>query len=520
MTAIPVGDDGKAAQRFTESKPSQATMGKVAEAAEEAKATATAGARGKSYITWMALALMTTGSVASLRPAATMGVYGLASVGLYVLPAIVFLVPTALVSAELASGWSGGVYRWVSEGISPKAGMFAAWNQFSMTIFYYPSLLSYVASVLAYVIAPDLASNGAYTALIIIGVFWLGVLVSLRGGIGVIAKLASSGLLLGTLVPATLLVVLGIIFLGQGNASAAPMGASHLLPAWAGLSSVVLIVSNFTAYAGMEMNAVHVNDLRKPATEFPRAIFLSIPLVLVILVLPPLAISWVVPSQNLSLTAGVMQAFDSIAGHFGIDWLTPIVGVGIAAASITGFLTWLSGPSKSLLLVGRSEGFLPPFFQRTNKAGVQQNILVVQGVFTTFLALLFAFVPSVSSGYWIFMTITTQVYLTVYLLMFVAAVRLRRNQPDHPRGYRTPALAFQCAVGFLAALAAFIIAFDPPSSFGSGSTLSFVAMVGSGVLVLGLLVPLAFLKFRKPSWKQDEVVDPSAPNAPAPATPS
>jgi hypothetical protein len=29
---------------------------------------------------------------------------------------------------------------------------------------------------------------------------------------------------------------------------------------------------------------------------------------------------------------------------------------------------------------------------------------------------------------------TTQVYLIMYVLMFVAAVRLRRDQPDHRRG--------------------------------------------------------------------------------------
>lgn len=67
-------------------------------------------------MTWVTLALMTTASVASLRSAPTMAVYGLACVFLYVVPALVFLMPTALVSAELASGWNGGVYRWVSEG--------------------------------------------------------------------------------------------------------------------------------------------------------------------------------------------------------------------------------------------------------------------------------------------------------------------------------------------------------------------------------------------------------------------
>ena len=103
-----------------------------------------------------------------------------------------------------------------------------------MTLFYYPSLLSFVAATLAYVIAPDLAASGVWTAIVIITVYWLGVLVQLRGGIGVIAKLASSGVLIGTLIPGALLVTLGIVYLAQGNPSAAPMDAEHFLPEWAG----------------------------------------------------------------------------------------------------------------------------------------------------------------------------------------------------------------------------------------------------------------------------------------------
>jgi hypothetical protein len=82
---------------------------------------------------------MTTASVASLRSAPTMAVYGLACVFLYIVPAIVFLMPQALVAAELASGWSGGVFRWVSEGVSPRWGLLAVWCQFAMTIFSYPT---------------------------------------------------------------------------------------------------------------------------------------------------------------------------------------------------------------------------------------------------------------------------------------------------------------------------------------------------------------------------------------------
>ncbi len=256
------------------------------------------------------------------------------------------------------------------------------------------------------------------------------------------------------------------MFLGQGNASAAPMTADNLLPAWAGLASLVLIVNNFLSYSGMEMNAVHVSSLRNPGKEFPRSMFLAMGLVLLIFILPALAISWIVPAEQLSLTAGVMQAFDAVFAEFGTQWLTPIVGIMLVAASLGGMLTWLAGPSKGLLLISRQEGYLPPFLQRLNKHGVQQNILVTQGLVTTVIALAYAFIPDVSSAYWIFSVITTQVYLIMYLLMFVAAVRLRRSQPDHPRGYRAPMLVGLCGVGFAASLAALLIGFIPPSQFG------------------------------------------------------
>ncbi len=454
-----------------------------------------------SYISWVALAMMTTSSVASLRAAPTMAVYGLACVFLYLLPAVVFLLPTSLVSAELASGWDGGVYNWVSQGISKPMGFLAVWCQFAMTIFYYPSLLGFVASTLAYVINPDLATSGVWTACVIVVVYWSGVWVSSRGTKGV-AGLASGGLIIGTLIPGVVLVVLGVVFLGQGHPSAAPMNASHLLPAWAGLSSLVLIVNNFLSYSGMEMNAVHVSSLRKPAKEFPRAMFLAMGLVLLIFILPALAISWIVPADELSLTAGVMQAFDAVFANFGIQWLTPIFGIMLVSASVAGMLTWLAGPSRGLLLISRQEGYLPPYLQKLNKNGVQQNILVVQGLVTTVIALGYALIPDVSSAYWIFSVITTQVYLIMYLLMFVAAVRLRRNDPDHPRGYRAPMLVGLCGIGFAASLAALLVGFIPPSQFGGSNPASYLIIVAGGALGLGLLVPFLFYRFRKPSWKQ------------------
>ncbi|MDF2508059.1 MAG: putative transporter [Microbacterium sp.] len=467
------------------------------------------------FISWIALALMTTSSVASLRPAPTMAVYGLASVFLYLVPAIVFLLPTSLVAAELASGWKGGVYNWVATGISKPMGFLAVWCQFAMTIFYYPTLLGFVASTLAYVINPELASNGVWTALVIMVCYWSGVFISSRGTKAV-AGLAGGGLIIGTLIPGAILVLLGAVYLGQGNPSAAPMTAANLLPQWAGLASLVLIVNNFLSYSGMEMNAVHVSSMRNPSKEFPKAMFFAMGLVLLIFILPALAISWIVPADELSLTAGVMQAFDLVFANFGWQWLTPIIGIMLVAASLGGMLTWLAGPSRGLLLISREEGYLPPFLQKMNKHGIQQNLLVTQGIVTTIIALGYALIPDVSSAYWIFSVITTQVYLIMYLLMFVAAVRLRRRYPDQPRGYRAPMLVSLCGVGFAASLAALLVGFVPPSQFGGGNPIVYFFIVAGGALGLGLLVPFLFYRFRKPSWKQPvtaEADDSGAPSA-------
>jgi hypothetical protein len=92
----------------------------------------------------------------------------------------------------------------------------------------------------------------------------------------------------------------------------------------------------------------------------------------------------------------------------------------------------------------------------------------------------------------------------MYLLMFVAAVRLRRRQPDHPRGYRAPMLVGLCGVGFAASLAALLIGFIPPSQFESGNVGVYLLIVGGGALGLGLLVPYLFYRMRKPSWKTVE----------------
>lgn len=444
--------------------------------------------------------MMTVGSVGYLGSAPATSVLGLASVFVYVAPALLFLLPVSLVAAELASGWPGGVYNWVEEGVSAPMGLLAVWCEFAQTIFYYPALLAYVAGTLAYAVDQPLAGNGVYNAVIIIVLFWGGVLLSSRG-VALVAELSSRGTLIGTLIPAAILVALGVAYLLQGNPSAAPMTAHHLLPAWAGLGSIVLVVNSFFTYAGIEINAVHVDELRNPGRDYPKSIFLAMALVLAVFILPTLAIAWVIPADQISFTAGVMQAFNALLSHFGLGFAVPLIAIALAVGALAGMMAWLDGPSEGLLRIGREQGFLPPYFQRVNDKGIEVRILAGQGTVITFIALLYAFIPSVSHAYWIFAVMATQVYLIMYVLMFIAAIRLRRVQPDHHRGYRAPALGLLCLLGAVSSVAALVIGFVPPSQFGQSSPLVYAVAILAGILVIGILPPLLMDRLRKPGWK-------------------
>jgi amino acid transporter len=331
-------------------------------------------------------------------------------------------------------------------------------------------------------------------------VFWASVFVAARGQVTA-DKLASWGIVIGTLIPGLLLVVLAGIYLVQGAHSAAPLNRHHLLPPWHGLTSIVLVINGFFTYAGVEVNAVHVDDLRNARREFPRAIFLAVILILLVFIPPTLAISVAVPSQHISLTAGVMQAFHNLLHHFSIGFLEPVVAIGLVVASLSGLLDWLTGPSTGLVRIGRERGYLPPYFQQVNANGVQLRILVAQGLLITVIGLLYALGPSVSSAYWVFAALATEVYLIMYVLMFVAAVRLREHRPKHPRGYRAPALMTVCLVGVVASLAASIVGLFPPSQLGHASTPLYVSALLAGVLLIGVLPPALLHRLRRPEWK-------------------
>ena len=148
---------------------------------------------------------------------------------------------------------------------------------------------------------------------------------------------------------------------------------------------------------------MHIDELRNPSRDYPKSIFLALGLCLAVFIFPTLAILWVVPSHQISFTAGVMQAFNRLLTHFGLAFGVPVIAIALAVGALAGMLAWLDGPSEGLLKIGREQGFLPPYFQRVNRQGHRgAHPWAAEGIVITASALLYAFIPSVSHAYWIF----------------------------------------------------------------------------------------------------------------------
>jgi len=244
--------------------------------------------------------------------------------------------------------------------------------------------------------------------------------------------------------------------------------------------------------------------VKDPKRDYPRATFLAAAIAIIVLILGSLAIAVVVPQKDISLVAGIMEAFTLFLDHFGLKWMIPLIAVFIALGSLGELCSWIIGPSKGLLTTAK-DGNLPPFLQHVNKNGVPTHILMVQAAIVTVLSFIFLFMPTVSSSYWILSALCILLYLIMYVLFYISAIKLRYSRPNVPRPYKVPGGNFGmwivAGIGIFGAIFTLIIGFFPPSQLKTGNIYFYEGFLITGVTVM-CLAPLVISYLKKPSWKR------------------
>ncbi|HET9843943.1 MAG TPA: amino acid permease, partial [Gammaproteobacteria bacterium] len=212
-------------------------------------------AEKKQILGVFALAMINVAAIVSLRNLSIMVEYGFACVFYYVAATLCFFIPTALVCAELATGWpkAGGLYRWVSEAFTPEVGFLAVWYAWMLSIAWFPTVLTFTASAIAYLIDPALIKNNHYMISVMLSIFWIATFINFRD-MKTSSWVSSIGVILGTIIPGILIIGLGFVWLILGHPTKIETTWQSIIPEF-NVGSMVFFAGVILSLAGMEMSA-------------------------------------------------------------------------------------------------------------------------------------------------------------------------------------------------------------------------------------------------------------------------
>jgi amino acid transporter len=452
-----------------------------------------------SGLTTFALVMLITGAVDSIRNLPAAAWFGSSLIFFFVFSAIVFLIPTALVSAELTASCSdkSGIYQWVKLAFGEKLAFLAIWLQWINNLVWFPTILSFIAGVIAYLIDPALAQNKIYLVTVILITFWSLTVLNFKG-IHVSAKFTTFCAIVGMIIPMTLIIALAVAWILLGKPPQIHFTLENIFPAFSSTHSWISLTAIMTAFSGIELAAVHIKDVNNPQKTFPKALYISVWMILVTMILGSLAIAIVLPRNQINLVNGVMQAFTSFFEAYHIAWVMPIITVMILIGSLGGIISWVISPAKGLLQAAQL-GYLPKFFKRENEYGVATNLLLTQAVIVSLVCIPFLLIPSVSGSYWFLTALSTQLYMLMYILMFLSCLMLRIKLKDQPRAFMIPGgnwgVWLVCFLGLIGCVITLIVGFFPPRELNVGSPFYYEILFCCGITIM--IAPVVFFYIYK-----------------------
>lgn len=446
----------------------------------------------KKSLGFFTLAMMSVAAIVNLRSIPLMASLGYQAVFFYLLAALAFLVPSVIVCASLARAYpqAGGIYSWIKQAFGEPLGFFAIWSEWLNNLISFPATASFIAVTILYVFYPDLAQNKIVVFGFLTSILWL---VSFYNCLGIVAssRLNILGAILGTLLPATVIIGLAIIWLMRGFPSQIHFSSAQVIPPLQ-LSSFVVLTSVFSSYAGMQVTAFHAPNVRNPQRDFPLGMITACILIIGVTLLSALAIAYVVPSQEITLTAGVMQGFHYFFTAFNLPWATGILGGLIILSGLSSLAAWLLGPARGLAVAAAHSDIFRSFAGE-NRRGIPVKLLMFQAALATGLAVIFVFLPSINQAFWVLIVLTSQLVLIMYILLFASGIRLIKKNSGKFSGVGLGIKRIFCGLGIAASLLAYLLGFYPPEQLHFQYLWQFEAFIVAGNAIY-ILLPIVIYR--------------------------
>jgi len=430
------------------------------------------------------MVLFTVSAILLLDTLAAAASIGASSIFWWVFLGIIFFIPFALICAEMGCSYpeQGGIYAWTRDAFGPRWASRVTWCYWVNTAIWIPALYVLFAGVFKQMFIPDLSMGWQIT--LGIALTWIAVLVNVVT-LDVGKWVPNAGAVLKVLI--FLALILGAFNYIHENGLANSMAWDDLKPDCG--SSLQYIPAIIYGMLGFELVSAGSKEMTNPARDVPRAVFISGIIILLLYILGTLAVLAAIPVSDINLVEGLV---DTLTQFFGGSALGEAFVILLGSAAIFTFfsnsVTWALGCNRASAEAAM-EGELPSVFAIESKTrGTPVGSAVLMGLVSTTTLLLYGFLSGSNEDlFWSLFTFSAVIFLLPYEGMVLAFLKMRQEDPDHPRPFQIPfglPMARLCAwtCETVLALSIVLFMFVP----GEGIQLS---------VVLGVTVMLALGEF-------------------------
>jgi amino acid transporter len=441
--------------------------------------------------------LFNIATVLGPRWIAAAGHNGTSSISLWVIAAIFFFVPGALVINELSSRFpeEGGLYAWSKEAFGDFHGFIAGWTYWIYTVFYFPGLLLASASMAAYIMGgrgAALAQDRTFLLSVSLGLLLVAVVLNIIGlNIGKWLQNAGG---VGTYVPLVILAIVALIVTLR-HGSATHFTLHNMMPTLD--FGTVSFWSNIAfAFTGLELVSAMSEEVRDPQRTLPRAVFGAGALIALMYIAGTFAVLALMPAQNVDPQSGVFSAITVGSTVLGIGFLGMVAAVLVTVGNAGGVGSTVAGIARVPFVVG-IDRYLPAAFGKIHPKWKTPYIsILVQAILSgTILVLSQIQSKSVLIGYQLVVSAAIILYFIPFLYMFAAIIKLaaRNDRKQNTHAVLVPGGkvgVWICGtLGFIVVALGIGLSFVPPGETAGTFSYELQLILGTGASVLiGLML--------------------------------
>jgi amino acid transporter len=423
------------------------------------------------------LVLFNVSAVAGIRWLAAAAQVGPGSLTLWLLAALTFFLPSALVIASLSARFpeEGGFYIWTKRAFGAWHGFLAAWVYFVSNILYFPTLLLSGVAMASFMFGESgvkYSENALYAIPATLAALWVAILTNLVGlRVGKWPSLLGGG---SAYLVALLLCILGLLAtLRYGSAT----HFTNLIPdvSWSNLNFWSQIAF---AMVGLELAPILGGEIQNASKTIPRAAWISGLLCAAFYMAGTAAMLALLPPSRINPMTGLAQAGDVAGARFGANWLSPCFALLITVGVLGQLNSFIAGNSRLPFAMGLDH-YLPAAFAKVHPRWRTPYVsILIQGVFSTIFLLLAELGENLRAAYQIMVDMTVIVTLIPFVYIFASGMKFGQRWAG--------------TTGAIVSTIAIVLSAIPPP--GVASVWLFELKVVGGTLLLVLAGRLIFAR--------------------------